>query len=785
MTEQKKNERLHADDPRLTAHALGETNPTEQAELEAAIAADPELARELAEIHEVGALLEKEFDGVEPVSLTDEQKKKVAAAAAPPVSIWRAPLRVAAAGLVGVGIWWIAQSDRIADDSSTGPSTEATARTAVEPQHELGDVESIRESAIAPAVDPIVLPVENPTPAPAPAPAQKPRTEQAATEQIVTVTRRFSEDLLAAGQTPVNRTHLRFDAFGITGSNEGTQAGSVDSLVRFAQPDLTELALQSGAHADSYFMGPSITNQTWGSFGQPTPGNLTETALKQFKDHLMTVTDGKVSGWSDDQLRLYYFNKQSAESYARIVENAFANVKDIPLSTFSIDVDTASYANMRRILRQGQLPPPDAIRIEEMLNYFSYNYPGPRGDRPFSVDVEVASCPWQTEHRLARIALRGRDPEAREPQKRNLVFLIDVSGSMDSPDKLPLLKRGMKLLTENLNSQDRVAIVTYAGESGCALEPTPCNERTKILDAIEKMSAGGSTNGEAGIQLAYQLAVQNFDKEGINRVILATDGDFNVGMSEDAPLTRLIEDKAKSGVFLSVLGFGTGNLKDSKMESLADHGNGNYAYIDSIREARKVLVHEIGATLETIAKDVKIQVEFNPAQVASYRLIGYENRALQAQDFNDDKKDAGEIGAGHRVTALYQIVPVGGSPVGASVDPLKYQKKPQQPANVPDEVSNELMTVKLRYKQPDGDTSQKIEHPVVDSENEFAKASTDFRFASAVAQFGLVLRSSQFAGSATLESAHSIAKESLGDDLHGYRQEFVELIEAALPMFKR
>jgi len=462
----------------------------------------------------------------------------------------------------------------------------------------------------------------------------------------------------------------------------------------------------------------------------------------------------------------------NTEAYDEIVDNPFLAAKQNPLSTFSIDVDTASYSNVRRFLQLGQLPPPGAVRIEELVNYFNYDYEQPEGDVPFSVSVEVAGCPWTPEHRLVRIGLKGREVNLENRSPANLVFLLDVSGSMQSDNKLPLVKSAMKMLVDRLGPSDRVAIVVYAGASGLVLPSTGADNKTTILAALDQLEAGGSTNGGEGIRLAYAVATDNFVPGGINRVILCTDGDFNVGTTNQSELTRLIEEKAKSGVFLSVLGFGTGNLKDSTMEKLADKGNGNYAYIDTINEARKTLVEEMSGTLITIAKDVKIQVDFNPAQVAGYRLIGYENRMLRAEDFKDDTKDAGEIGAGHTVTALYEIVPPGQPVPGADVDPSKYQK----PGELTDEATgDELLTVRLRYKDPDGQDSKPLEVSIVAEEKPFAAASQDFQFASAVAAFGMVLRDSKHRGDANLGSVLEIAESSLGDDPAGYRAEFLQL----------
>jgi Ca-activated chloride channel family protein len=465
----------------------------------------------------------------------------------------------------------------------------------------------------------------------------------------------------------------------------------------------------------------------------------------------------------------------NAEAYTPIADNAFVRVGTGPRSTFSIDVDTASYANVRRFLTQNMRPPKDAVRIEELLNYFTYNDPPPTGDDPFSVTIEVAGCPWNADHRLARIGLMGRPIANDKRPSSNLVFLVDVSGSMNQPNKLPLLKASLQRLVEQLGENDRVAIVVYAGASGLVLPSTSCDRKAEILSAIEQLQAGGSTNGGAGIQLAYDQAVENFVKNGTNRVILATDGDFNVGVTNPDQLTRLIEAKAKSGVFLSVLGFGTGNLKDGRMEALADKGNGHYAYIDSPREAKKVLVEEMGSTLVTIAKDVKIQVEFNPARVGAYRLIGYENRLLRNRDFNDDTKDAGEIGAGHHVTALYELVPAGKEESLPDVDDLEFQKV----STAPGEPREESLIVKLRYKRPDGDTSTLLKRGVVDEDREYARASDDFKFASAVAGFGMLLRDSPYKGSLTYAAVLELGAPAAERDPAGYRQEFLDLVRKA------
>lgn len=465
--------------------------------------------------------------------------------------------------------------------------------------------------------------------------------------------------------------------------------------------------------------------------------------------------------------------KFDREAYDPIQSNRVLDARSNPLSTFSADVDTAAYSNVRRFLQADQTPPPGAIRIEEMLNYFSYDYPAPEGDAPFSVTVETAVAPWDPQTELARIALRARplDPENRPPS--NLVFLVDVSGSMSGENKLPLLAKCLRALTENLSKNDKVSIVTYAGSSGVLLPPTPGSEKGKILAALDSLNAGGSTNGAGGILAAYQLAKENYIPAGSNRVILCTDGDFNVGTTDQSSLVALIEKERQSNVFLSVLGFGTGNLNDSMMEKLSGKGNGNYAYIDSLSEGRKVLVEQMGGTLFTVAKDVKIQIEFNPAQVSSYRLLGYENRILAKEDFNDDKKDAGEIGAGHTVTALYEITRTKNEK-NAPAEPLKYQS----PAPISN--SSDLFTLKLRYKSPEDNAGKLIEKTQQSSlPQAFSNASEDFQFASAVAAFGMKLRGEKETQNLSWKEIQSIARKNLKNDPGSLRAEFLTLVEKA------
>ncbi len=472
----------------------------------------------------------------------------------------------------------------------------------------------------------------------------------------------------------------------------------------------------------------------------------------------------------------------NTESYNAVNENGFIRTANDPLSTFSIDVDTASYSNVRRFINEGQMPPPGAVRIEEMINYFSYSYPQPSGEHPFSVTTELGPCPWRNGHKVVRIGLKAKDIDKKDLPPSNLVFLIDVSGSMSDANKLPLLKQAMKLLVRQLNAKDRVAIVVYAGNDSVALEPTPGSDQGTIFNAIDSLGAGGSTHASSGIITAYQLAAQTFMPGGNNRVILASDGDFNVGVTSRDELQKLIEEKRQTGIYLTVLGFGMGNYHDDTMEILADKGNGNYAYIDNLLEAKKVMVKEMSGTLFALAKDVKIQVEFNPVKVGAYRLIGYENRALADEDFNDDKKDAGEIGVGHTVTALYELIPAGGQDV-PSVDPLKYQQTDKQPAQAA--LANELMTIKLRYKPLQSDKSVLLDTVVQDNDSSLDKTSDDFRFAAAVAGYGMLLTGSEQAGGLNWQQVLDLAKNARGQDEDGWRAEFIRLAETTELLAKK
>ncbi|MEL7316888.1 MAG: VWA domain-containing protein, partial [Cyanobacteria bacterium J06559_3] len=517
---------------------------------------------------------------------------------------------------------------------------------------------------------------------------------------------------------------------------------------------------------------PSGTTSQPADAGRPLP-TPAESAAEADAESVTEVDAGTLSEAEDTdrepQVQSPDFN---TEEYDRIYENPFLSVTQNPLSTFSIDVDTASYANTRRFLTENRLPPPDAVRLEELINYFDYDYPQPTGDVPFSVTTELGPAPWNPEHELLLVGLQGQRFEMEALPPSNLVFLLDVSGSMDEPNKLPLMQAAMKLLIEQMGARDRIAIVVYAGAAGVVLEPTPATETDRILAAIDALEAGGSTAGSAGIEKAYQIARENFLPEGNNRVILATDGDFNVGPSSDAELVRLIEEKRDDGIFLTVLGFGTGNYKDAKMEQLANKGNGNYAYLDSLLEAKKALVTERGGTLLTISKDVKLQIEFNPATVEAYRLLGYENRVLNAEDFNDDQKDAGELGAGHSVTALYELIPADSRTSLPDVDELRYQESAVLP-------SEDLLTLKLRYKRPDSDVSELLEQALQPQDIWQDQPSENMQFASAVAEFGLLLRNSEYKAEASYEAVLTRASQAQGADFYGYRTEFLDLVEQA------
>jgi len=522
----------------------------------------------------------------------------------------------------------------------------------------------------------------------------------------------------------------------------------------------------------------NFTLQFEGNLISPTKPVESELAEEKTADKMMRSVmpgvQGVVMGGMRKEQSYQSQQNWNTEEYDRIYENRFLLALQNTLSPFSIDVDTASYSNVRRFINSNQFPYKDAVRIEEMINYFSYDYPQPKKDHPFSITTEISACPWNASHRMIHIGLQGKTLESRQLPSSNLVFLLDVSGSMGQPNKLPLLQKAFRLLVNELGPKDRVSIVVYAGAAGLVLPSTAASRKETIASAIERLSAGGSTAGGAGIKLAYKVAQENFIQEGNNRIILATDGDFNVGVSSTSELVRMVEDYRKKGIFLTILGFGMGNYKDGRMEQLADKGNGNYFYIDNLMEAKKVFVNDMRGTLFTIAKDVKLQLEFNPAKVKAYRLIGYENRMLSKEDFADDTKDAGELGAGHTVTALYEIIPFGSTEEIPGVDELKYQENEISPKAFK---NKEILTLKLRYKKPDGKKSKLIVHPLQDKNVILAKTSDNFKFSASVAAFGMLLRDSEFKGDSSYKSVLELARDGKGKDFFGYRAEFIQLVE--------
>jgi len=766
---------IDANDPRLTAYALGELAGEERAAFERELNGDAALLEEIDAIAAMASLLEGELASEEGEGLGAKGQEAFmaglaveasagrpgravegAACEAPsarviPFPFWKVGLLASAAAsvlllLVYVGTATMAPGDEAAVASSEAGTPERGWEVAPPEQEgqegQEGEQGSTTEGLKVPVGEAPSAPPVSATPPPDAVSPTVPMPPPVSTEPVV-----------ASADVANGDGHVT-----ITAKPQGVQL-RVDG--RLAGGDLGTLKLQQGFHGVVPGQGQADGYGAFGLLG----GHQDEDV-----DGIPTDGDGR---WRSGVAR--------GESYAKVEENAFKDVRTDPLSTFSVDVDTASYSNVRRFLRRNTLPPMDAVRIEELINYFDYSYAPPQGDDPFAVHLEVADSPFDAAQggaparRLVRIGLKGREIHAQQRPPSNLVFLLDVSGSMEAPNKLPLLKQSLGMLVKQLGEKDRVAIVVYAGASGLALPSTSANQTGTILGALNRLNAGGSTNGGAGLELAYRVATEHFVPGGTNRVILATDGDFNVGVTHGGDLQRLIEDKARSGVFLSVLGFGMGDLHDRTMETLADKGNGNYAYIDTPQEAQKVLVDQLSGTLVTIAKDVKLQVEFNPAQVQSYRLVGYSNRMLAARDFNDDQKDAGEIGAGHAVTALYEVIPVRGASA-PGVDPLKYQA----PGTLtPEAASRELLTVKLRFKQPDGDTSTLRTFPLEDAGRPLSQASADLRFAAAVAMYGQLLAGSAYNEGVTWARTRELAQGALGVDAHGYRREFVELVDVA------
>ena len=735
----------------LTAYAVGQLDAPEITDVERLLAdpAESEARRQVAEVQAIAAALGKTDADTGLARSTDLRQAVLAA-------VSRAKPSQHPAADRRIGRWgWMVIAGALAASLVVAVSLPSIRPVMPEVK------QAARERLVADARSASV-----------PAPAVEPPAESAARRQAGQ-----QMDEKAKGASTARELQVGQEALVDLAANGQLAAGAppaMDALAakRFAAP-------AAPAAAPSRAADKSQLRQRAGVASDASPSEARKAVAPEMADRFIEPR-GRLAG----------------EGYAAITESRPVSPKDQPLSTFSIDVDTASYANVRRFLDSGRLPPRDAVRIEELVNYFRYDYPQPEGDSAFSVTVDAAECPWNRGHRLVRIGLQGRTVDRDARPAGNLVFLIDVSGSMQAANKLPLVQQALTMLVEELSENDRVSIVTYAGNAGLVLPPTTGDQKQAIRAAIDSLAAGGATHGSAGIALAYEQAREHFIEGGANRVILATDGDLNVGVTSTTALTDLITEKAQGGVFLTVLGFGDGNLQDEKMEALADNGNGIYAYIDGVREARKVLVEQLTGSTVTIAKDVKIQVEFNPAQVTSYRLLGYENRALAARDFRDDTKDAGEIGAGHSVTALYEVALVDEAVAGGpGIEPLKYQPRPEpaKPApgeageaaadgtqsNLDPEVSRELLTVKLRWKRPEATESTGLEVPLTDRGPAFDEAPADLRFAAAVAGYGMILRGSDQKGEATLSQVAKIAAGALGGDEGGYRAEFLDLVRKA------
>jgi Ca-activated chloride channel homolog len=802
--------KISSDDPKLTAYALGELDKNEVEQIERELQNSPELRKAIAEVRETAALLKRELSNEPALSLSDTQKSDVLAKTKPDniipfprQKVFKAIGIGAIAASVALVVTWqlgIVPQKTDKNQQAISNSEFKYAQNAISQAHkktldaEKNIARDEAQSTATPKPEPALI-VNEVAPITPSKPGEKTVTAEVAFQEVndlslngisvgksfnsIDVTEKASKEtsvILKDGQEhgiPMAKAGGNFTQFVPQAQDLSSGLGSIPNRSLRLSPngtggggggggieELSRVQVNRGIAPKSVPVQNYSKNQRAVGFDWYEGNRL-----------LVRETVEVQKGWG----------RSETARYPKYAENDFQSVSQEPLSTFSIDVDTASYANVRRFLNENRLPPGDAVRIEELINYFSYNYPQPKGDEPFSANLEVAGCPWNSQHRLVRIGLKGKEIAQGKRPPSNFVFIIDVSGSMSPSERLPLIKQALRMLVKRMTENDRIAIVVYASSSGVVLESTSCANKEKILAVLDRLEAGGSTNGGEGVQRAYALAEENFIKGGVNRVILCTDGDFNVGITDQSELVNLIQRKARSGVFLSALGVGTDNYKDALMQKLADKGNGNYHYIDTMEEAQKVLIQQMNGTLVTIAKDVKIQIEFNPARVSSYRLIGYEKRILAAEDFNNDKKDAGEIGAGHTVTALYEIVPTNGREDGprGEVDDLKYQKPTPTPKREINNDNPELLTLKLRYKKPDGNTSKLSETTVTDSGKSFSQASSDFKFASAVGGFGMILKNSEHKGGWTFKSTLDVAEKSKGDDKEGYRAEFINLVKKA------
>ncbi len=831
--------RINPDDPKWTAYVFGELNESERAAVELELEVSEEARILVEELRFSAELTKTELrEAVPVVPLTAEQRQKIRSSATAHrprrwlgvrSPIWVAGLSVAAAAVIVLAVL-IAPGPRVSQlneppappiANAEAPKSEyqaaPTATVSPKPAKDfkrrdeqpalsavttpareeqiaqIAEPKAVESLKVEPAPVPSIVPTPqklmvDPTAMPVPAMPVPPiaalsgKVQDATAAVIpgVDVTATNVETGAVAATVTNQSGAYSFEGlspgnYRLTGSLPGFQTGVYNGIRLGATGETKQdITLQVGAVSASVEV--SVADVRRQGTRQALAAASPPPSPPPPPPPSASIRSPRAPGVPPEYDRVRRRVNDGREAYDTINDNPFLPAAQNQLSTFAIDVDTASYSNVRRYLNQNQLPPRDAVRIEEMINYFAYDYLQPEGNHPIGASIEAAAAPWNPQHRLVRVAIKARDVEARRRPPSNLVFLLDVSGSMQPAERLPLLKDAIRMLVEQLTANDKVTVVTYAGTTGVALRPTRGDQKDTILRLIDSLQAGGSTNGGSGIQLAYEQATANFIPGGVNRVILATDGDFNVGITNRNALLRLIEDKSKSGVFLSVLGVGMGNYKDATLETLADKGHGNYAYLDTLNEARKVLVDQMSSTLVTVAKDVKVQVEFNPAVVDSYRLIGYENRALRNEDFNNDQKDGGDMGAGHTVTMLYEVVPRGAAINAPGIDPLKYQ----QPAQLPSRnVSTETLTVKVRYKEPTGRDSKLLSFLLVDREQTFSQASLDFRFAAAVASFGMILRDSPYKGTATIDSVLSIAEDSLGSDRNGYRREFLQLVQRA------
>ncbi|HET7626535.1 MAG TPA: von Willebrand factor type A domain-containing protein [Verrucomicrobiae bacterium] len=837
--------KLNPDDPRLTAYALGELNADERAEIETALRENPECRRAVEEIRQTAAMLSGNFAKESSPKLSQEQRNAIEEQLhSGKIIVFQGRRIFSTAGIAAIAAsvmfliaWqfdffgWHGRTEKMAGKTESVRRLELQAGNGDKTKTRIAEELKPAAEANRPPNSSVIQKENNPTfsensfsgasnrkteniavldkmvpPAPVAAPAESPATvrekKDVLSSNVADKNRVNPTTASPANSIFLNAGQLSGDVF-MPGANSEIQPVSTGEALSFNQT-MAENSVENSLLGIVKGFGGGVGGNSVGSPAQ-TSSSVVIRPTPAFQNQIAAAgevtSDSTPRGIYDDDVkqklsRFFRLQTQSeitgnseTATYPHLEDNSFLTARNHPLSTFSIDVDTASYANVRRFLNEGRMPPRDAVRIEELINYFHYDYPQPRGDAPFSANIEIAGCPWNPEHRLVRIGLKGREVARGKRPPSNFVFLIDVSGSMAPRERLPLIKQALRELVKKMTENDRVAIVVYASEAGLKLESTSCADKEKILQAIDDLGAGGSTNGGDGIRQAYRVAENNFIKGGVNRVLLCTDGDFNVGMTDQNELVRMIQQKARSGVFLTTLGVGTDNYKDALMQKLADKGNGNYFYLDSLEEAQKVLIDQMNGTLVTIAKDVKIQIEFNPATVNAYRLIGYEKRLLRKEDFNNDAKDAGEIGAGHTVTALYEIVPAGREIRGA-VDDLKYQESPMSNVQSPmskeekaeryaSDSSKELLTLKLRYKQPDGKTSTRLEFPVTDKGGRFSRASKDFQFAASVAEFGMLLRDSEFKGDSSYDNVLEIARASKGADENGYRAEFLNLVKKA------